>query len=106
MIDYNGRRFRSVAADSVVARYHQCGTLVWAHFAGGDVRRGTVNGTCDAQGVLRLGYTMVLHDGEVICGYTRSTPTSGPDGRISLREDWRRYGPNAATGTSYLEELP
>jgi hypothetical protein len=105
MINYNGRMFRG-AADSgaVVARYHQHGELVWADFTGAEVRRGAVNGICDSDGKLRLAYSMVLVDGELVCGYTLSTPERGPGGRILLREEWQRYGANAATGISYLEE--
>ncbi|MEV0292509.1 hypothetical protein [Nocardia sp. NPDC050710] len=106
MIDYNGRRFRNPDGDDgVVAVYYQTGDLVWAHFAGGKVRRGSLNGTCDADGVLRLAYTMVLHGGEIISGITRSEPEHTEAGVLRLREEWERYGPNAATGISYLEEV-
>jgi len=47
----------------------------------------------------------VLDSGEVICGHTVNTPEVGDDGRIRLCERWERYGPHAATGTSYLEEV-
>ncbi|MFD0361172.1 hypothetical protein ACFQZZ_06880 [Nocardia sp. GCM10030253] len=105
MIDYDGRRFRNPDNDDgVIARYHQQGDLVWADFAGGRIRRGIVNGTCDAEGVLRIGYTMVLQDGEVISGFARSEPEH-TDAGLRLREEWERFGPNAASGISYLEEV-
>jgi hypothetical protein len=105
-INYDGLRFRRAGGgDGTVAQYHQDGDLVWADFAGGKVRRGTVTGTCGPDGTLRLAYTMVLATGEVISGYTVNTPERGEDGRLVLREEWERYGENAATGISYIEEV-
>jgi hypothetical protein len=108
MVCYDNTRFRVPGeADSPVAHYHQDGDLVWAEFGGGGgVRRGSLVGTCDADGVLRLSYCMLLLSGEMISGQTRSTSDVLDDGRIRLTEQWERYGPDAATGVSYLEEVP
>jgi hypothetical protein len=106
VIDYDGRRFRAAGADTgTTAEYHQDGDIVWADFAGGDVRRGSLAGTRAPDGTLHLGYTMVLATGEVVCGRTVSTPEVTEGGRVRLREMWERYGPAAATGVSYLEEV-
>ena len=106
MMNYEGKLFQKVGAnDGVLSRYRQDGDLVWAEFTGGRVRRGTVNGTCATDGTLRLAYTMVLDSGEVISGYTVNVPQSRPDGRLVLREQWERYGDNADSGVSYLEEV-
>jgi hypothetical protein len=106
MIDYDGRRFRKAGGgDGTIARYHQAGDLVWADFAGGQVRRGTLAGTCGADGTLRLAYAMVLASGEVISGHTVNVPEPDADGRLVLREKWERYGAHPATGISYLEEV-
>ncbi|MBR8741642.1 hypothetical protein [Nocardiopsis sp. MG754419] len=105
-MNYEGRLFQKVGAnDGVLSRYRQDGDLVWADFTGGKVRRGTVNGTCAADGTLRLAYTMVLDSGEVISGYTVNVPQPRPDGLLVLREQWERYGENADSGVSYLEEV-
>lgn len=106
MINYDGRRFRKVGGgDGTVARYRQDGDLVWADFAGGQVRRGTITGICGPDGTLRLAYTMVLASGEVISGHTVNTPAQGTGGRLVLHEKWERYGKHAATGISHLEEV-
>ena len=106
MISYEGRLFRKRGAnDGVVARYHQSGDLVWADFTGGKVRRGTLTGTCAADGTLRLAYIMVLGGDQVISGFTVSVPQR-EDGRLVLREEWERYGEHADRGVSYLEEIP
>ena len=107
MIRYDKTTFRVRGeADSPVAHYHQEGDLVWAEFGGGRARRGAVVGTCDPDGVLLLTYCMVLRGGDLISGQCLSTPELLPDGRILLTEQWERYGRHAATGISYLEQVP
>lgn len=112
MFDYEGRLFRPTDDDgtdgtqATIARYHQDGDLVWAEITGGRVRRGSMTGTRDPDGALYFGYCMVLDNGHLIVGSCRSLPTVLDDGRIRLTEHWERYGPQAATGISYLEEIP
>jgi hypothetical protein len=109
MIDYDGRRFSPVTetpGHAPVAHYHQTGDLVWGEFSGGDVRRGSIAGTSAPNGVLRFAYCMVLDSGKVITGLCRSVPEVLGDGRIRLTEHWERYGPDASSGISALEELP
>ncbi|GGT12478.1 hypothetical protein [Streptomyces purpureus] len=107
-IDYDGRRFRNTAYgdDAPVARYRQEGSLLWADFAGGDVKKGALTGHAADDGTLEFTYTMVLADGEVIAGRCWSTPEVLPDGRIRLSERWERYGERADSGISELEEVP
>jgi hypothetical protein len=109
VIDYDGRLFTvpdAAGGQSPVAHYRQRADLVWGEFTGGHVRRGGLVGTCTPDGELTMTYCMVLRSGEVISGRSRSTPHRLEDGRIRLFEVWERYGPHAAHGTSYLEELP
>lgn len=109
MIDYDGRRFRPVGADGGesgrVAVYHQSGDLLWGEFTGGDARRGTLSGLCDGDGRLEFAYSVVLTDGAVVSGRCRSTPEVLADGRIRLAEQWERFGPHAASGRGWLEEI-
>jgi len=111
MINYEGRRFRKVlesagdAAAAPVARYHHEGDLVWAEFAGGDVRRGSLAGTCAADGTVTFAYSMVLDRGEVVSGQSVNTPEILDDGRIRFHERWERFGPHSDTGVSHLEEV-
>lgn len=107
MIDYDGRRFRAVGhgPEATIATYHQSGDLLWADFAGGTTRRGSLAGRCAENGTLEFAYTMVLTSGEVISGRCVSTPEVLDDGRILLHEQWERYGPNAASGISEIEEV-
>lgn len=113
MIDYNGRTFRSAAAETAgaggngpIGHYHQVGEVVWAEFAGGKVVRGTLVGSCDADGVLHLAYCQLLDGGQAVAGSCTSVPTVLGDGRIRLHEHWERFGRASATGVSVIEELP
>ncbi|WP_027341492.1 hypothetical protein [Hamadaea tsunoensis] len=108
MVNYDGRRFRNTAyaADEApLAIYRQQGDLLWGDFAGGDVRRGSLTGVSDVDGILDFTYTMVLADGEVVAGRCHSEPLVLDDGRIRLVETWERYGDGASTGVSELEEV-
>jgi hypothetical protein len=106
MVGYDGLTFQpSGESDPPRAHYHQDGDLVWAEFGGGRVRRGSLVGTSDADGVLRFTYCMVLRGGEVVSGRSTSVPVLLDDGRIRLTERWERYGPHAGTGVSYLEQV-
>lgn len=109
MIDYDGRRFSPVTESpgpAPVAQYHQQQDLIWAEFSGGEVRRGSIAGTCDPEGVLNFAYCMVLASGEAVTGVCRSIPEVLADGRIRLTEYWERFGSGASSGVSTLEELP
>ncbi|HEX8081937.1 MAG TPA: hypothetical protein VF557_17125 [Jatrophihabitans sp.] len=109
MIDYDGRRFSPVTESSgpaPVAQYHQQQDLIWGEFSGGEVRRGSLAGTCDAEGVVQFAYCMVLTSGEAVTGLCRSIPQVLADGRIRLTEYWERFGSGASNGVSTLEELP
>jgi len=107
MVSYNERRFRPEGESGPVVTYRQQGDLLWAEIpAGGGVRRGALTGRCAPDGALDYAYSLVLEDGEVVCGRSHSTPMRRRGGGgIRIREEWERYGPNAATGVSYLEEV-
>ena len=109
IINYDGKKFRSPttssSGDAAEALYHQDANLVWAEFAGHNVRRGSLAGTCASDGTLEFAYCMVLDGGEVISGRSISTPQLLKDGRIRLHEEWERYGSHAASGVSSIEEV-
>lgn len=110
MMNYDNKRFRPVGGrdgeESRVAVYRQQGDLLWGEFVGGHARRGVLTGTSAPDGRLEFGYCMVLDTGEVISGHCRSTPEILADGRIRLHEVWERYGAQASTGVSCVEEIP
>lgn len=111
MLSYEGRRFRTTAADTMDGNeagpggtYHQDGSVVWAEFGGGKVVRGSIVGTCDPDGVLNMTYCQLLGDGRLMAGRVRSIPTVLDDGRVRLEEHWERLGDNTESGVSVMEE--
>jgi hypothetical protein len=111
VLDYDGRSFRSSARETAGAdgcgptgHYRQRGDLVWAQFAGGAVLSGSLVGTCAPDGRLDLAYCQVLTSGAVVAGRCTSTPEVLADGRIRLREEWRRFDGAGSRGISYIEE--
>ena len=106
MYSYDGRRFRPEDADKPVVTYWQDGDLLWAEIPAGDgVRRGSLVGRCHSDSAVDYAYSMVLDNGAVVAGRCHSTPLRRRGGGIRIREEWERYGPYAATGVSYLEEV-
>ena len=111
---YDGRTFASAGApettgaDGSVPRghYHQTGDLVWGEISGGAVRVGSLAGTCESDGTIRFAYCQVLVDGTVVAGDCVSHPERLADGRIRLREQWQRYGPQGDQGVSIVDEIP
>ncbi len=111
MLNYDGRRFHSTAAETtagdgtgVVGHYHQDGDVLWGEFSGGLVALGSLAGTCRADGVIHFAYCQVLTDSSVMAGMCTSIPTVLADGRIRLEEHWERFAPHAGQGISILEE--
>lgn len=88
--------------------YRQDGDLLWAEMPpGGNIRRGSLAGICAPDGTLDFAYCMVLSDGEIVSGRCHSIPMRLPGGHgIRLREEWERYGKNAGSGVSFLDEVP
>lgn len=112
MIDYDGRRFRSVSNSptgevgaETVFTYHQKGDVVWATYEGGAIRFGTLIAKVDGNGVLDMRYHHVNAAGELMTGVCRSTPERLPDGRIRLHEQWRWTSGDGSTGESVIEEV-
>lgn len=111
-IDYEGRRFRSVAATGTgevdaATRfdYHQEGDIVWASYAGGSIVRGTLIAVQSEDGSLDMRYAHVNTDGVLMTGLCHSTPEVLPDGRLRLHERWRWTSGDQSEGTSIIEEI-
>lgn len=111
-IDYNDRRFVSrantengeVSAETVF-HYRQEGGVVWATYAGGGIRFGTLLAQADADGGLDMRYQHVNAEGEWRSGICRSTPEILPDGRVRLHERWRWTSGDGSSGESIIEEM-
>jgi hypothetical protein len=93
MISYHGRRFIAAknsdsgeVSTATTFDYHQQGTHVWATYSGGQIARGHLLGTADAEGNLSFDYHHLNTAGELRTGRCTSTPRLLTDGRLRLIE--------------------
>lgn len=112
MINYEGRRFRSIANSgegqvdaATLFEYHQADEVVWATYAGGAIRHGTLVATEADDGSLDMRYQHVDREGVLATGRCRSTPELLEDGRIRLHEAWEWTSGLTGAGTSIIEEV-
>ncbi|MFN0107804.1 MAG: n-acetylglutamate synthase [Blastocatellia bacterium] len=110
--NYDNRRFVGVSnsetgevSSETVFEYHQQADIVWATYAGGSIRFGTLVARVDAEGCLDMRYQHVNQAGELCTGQCRSTPEALPDGRYRLRESWQWTSGDCSKGNSIVEEL-
>ncbi|MFG2431370.1 hypothetical protein [Streptomyces sp. NPDC048590] len=83
--------------------YHEEEGRIWAEYAGGDVVRGHLVGTREADR-LDFRYVQLKRDGTTSGGHCVSAVTDLPDGRVRLDETWE-WESQAGSGTSVVEEL-
>jgi len=112
MLNYDGKRFRSIAnsadgdvGDGTIFEYRQRKDIVWATYAGGGVRFGTLIAIADESGQLEMRYQHVSDCGELRTGRCTSRPSILADGRIRVEETWQWTSGGNGTGTSVIEEL-
>ncbi|MFJ9640663.1 hypothetical protein [Streptomyces sp. NPDC101178] len=83
--------------------YHERDGAIWAEYAGGDVVRGHLVGTREADR-LDFRYVQLKQDGTTSSGHCLSTVTDLPDGRVRLEERWE-WESQEGSGTSVVEEV-
>jgi hypothetical protein len=111
-LNYDGRQFRSVSTSGsgdvgseTRFHYRQDGDVVWATYAGGAVRFGTLIAIASADGHLEMRYSHVNTAGWLATGICASTPELLPDGRLRLHEAWRWTSGDLSQGNSVVEEI-
>ena len=112
MISYGERVFRSIANSEggdvdgeTTFHYHQHDNVVWATYAGGAVRFGTLVAKADGSGNLDMRYQHVSVDGTFKSGRCQSRPELLADGRIRLHERWQWTDGAEGQGESIVEEV-
>lgn len=110
-LSLDGRRFThqtghhdgDVSSDTVFA-YREADGEIWADYAGGVIRRGSLIGRRNGDR-LDFRYVHLTVDGETASGRCRTEITILPDCRLRLEEAWA-WESRAGEGTSTLDELP
>ena len=112
-ITYDNKIFASVqnsetgeVSSETVFHYHQKDDLVWAEYAGGAVRFGTLIAKVAGNDCLEMRYQHLNRNGELMTGRCFSTPEILADGRIRLYEKWQWTSGDLSSGTSIVDELP
>ena len=90
------------ASEATVFECHEDGDLVWARYAGGDVRLGFLVGTRDGDRI-DFRYSQLNEQGETSNGHCTSQIVVLPDGRVRLNEVWS-WESKPGEGTSAIEE--
>ena len=111
-INYDNKTFVSVqnsetgeVSSETVFHYHQKDDLVWAEYAGGAVRFGTLIAKVTENNCLEMRYQHLNRNGELMTGRCFSTPEVLASGRIRLYEKWQWTSGDLSSGTSIIEEL-
>lgn len=111
-IDYDGRRFRPLSntpngdtGGETIFDYRQSGDVVWATYAGGSVKFGTLVATVAGDGSLDMRYQHLDTSGGFKTGRCHSRLEVLPDGRYRLHEEWQWTSPDTSSGRSVIEEI-
>lgn len=111
-INYNNRQFKSInnsgsgeVDGDTHFNYSQVDNVLWATYAGGAIKFGTLTGLVHADGTLDFRYSHVNRDDVIMTGRCLSTPEILPDGRIRLHEKWQWTSGDMSAGESIVEEI-
>ena len=110
--NYDNRSFAGLSnsetgevSAATIFHYHQQDDIVWATYAGGSIRFGTLVAVMDGNGCLEMRYQHVNQQGDLCTGRCSSIPEILPDGRYRLRESWQWTSGDLTSGQSIVEEL-
>lgn len=111
-INYDNKTFASVqnsetgeVSSETRFQYHQRGDLVWAEYAGGAVRFGSLIAKVTDDDCLEMRYQHLNANGALMTGECLSTPEILADGRIRLYEKWQWTSGDCSSGESIIEEI-
>ena len=111
-INYNGKTFTSSAnsangevSGDTIFHYYQSEQIVWAEYAGGDIKKGYLIGLSDQNGNLDFTYQHINKDLEIKIGKCRSTPVVRENSKLELREEWQWLSGDQSKGTSTIVEM-
>jgi GNAT superfamily N-acetyltransferase len=110
-INYEGKRFvvkgnainGEVSAETVFA-YHQSGEVLWADYAGGDIKKGFLIGSVAKNGSLNFYYQHLNDKMQVRLGKCHSTPHILENGKVELHEHWQWLDGKQEEGNSVIRE--
>lgn len=111
-LNLDNRRFRvksnatnGETGQETMFLYHQNGDMIWADYAGGNIKFGHLLGKMNTEGHAEFVYHHINIDGKIKTGKCVSVPTIMPDGLICLNEKWEWTCDDFSKGVSVLIEM-
>ena len=111
-INYDGRRFKSIANvssgevdEATVFEYYQHGQTLQANYKGGQIVQGQMLGQVAPDGSLHFYYQHLNINGLYRSGICHSSPEILPNGKIRLHEKWTWLDAEKDQGESIVEEI-
>lgn len=84
--------------------YHQSGNIMWADYAGGEIKKGNIIGTVRSNGELEFYYQHINLRNELRIGKCHSIPHILNNGKIELSEKWQWLNGDKSQGSSIVRE--
>lgn len=111
-INYDNKKFAAIensetgeVSGETIFHYRQTGDLVWAEYAGGEIKFGTLIAKVLEKDYLEMRYQHLNKSGELMTGKCFSAPEILADGRIRLYEKWQWTSGDLSKGESIIEEI-
>ena len=79
--------------------------MIWAEYAGGEILKGFLIGSCTESGELEFTYQHINVQREVRIGKCNSVPRVLENGKLRLEESWQWLNQDQSSGSSVLIEL-
>lgn len=96
-------------SDETIFEYHQQEDLIWATYAGGSIRFGSLTGLMLSNGKddtkLEFRYNHVNQDNQFMTGKCQTKIELLRDGRLRLNEQWQWTSGDCSSGTSIVDEV-
>lgn len=110
-IDYDGKHFvpqmntaNGEVDNQTLFSYHQKGSIMWADYAGGEIKKGNMIGSVATNGELDFYYQHINLHNEIKIGKCHSVPRVLEDGKIELSEQWEWLNGDKSKGVSIVKE--
>lgn len=85
--------------------YHQKGSMVWAEYEGGQVKKGHLIANIIEDGKLDMRYQHINSDGQLMIGRCLSTPEIMENGYLKFKEEWEWLSGDRSKGYSEIVEI-
>lgn len=85
--------------------YHQKGSIVWAEYEGGSVKKGHLIANILEDGKLDMRYHHINTSGELMIGKCISTPQVTKSEYMKFQEEWQWLSGDMSSGFSEIVEI-